>query len=105
MCTVTERWQQLTWFAATAVLFPWQVPDLINSPVPFSHLSFSNDGKSLLGVAEGKIFVLDAYVGSLKRSFSNGVTEAGAAPEASISYDGQYVLSGNASRLASVNFK
>jgi hypothetical protein len=71
-----------------------QVPDLRNSPVPFTHLSFSNDGKLLLGVAEGRVFVLDAFTGSLMRSFPNGVTEAGAAPEASLSYDGQYVLSG-----------
>ncbi|WIA36692.1 hypothetical protein OEZ86_007970 [Tetradesmus obliquus] len=70
------------------------VPDLRNSPVPFTHLSFSNDGKLLLGVAEGRAFVLDAFTGSLLRSFPNGVTEAGAAPEASLSYDGQYVLSG-----------
>jgi hypothetical protein len=70
------------------------VSDLRNSPVPFTHLSFSNDGKLLLGVAEGRVFVLDAFTGSLLRSFPNGVTEAGAAPEASLSYDGQYVLSG-----------
>lgn len=48
----------------------------------------------MLAVAEGKIFVLDAFTGSVNRTFPNGVTEAGAAPEASISYDGQYVLSG-----------
>jgi hypothetical protein len=79
------------------VFFPpsyLQVPDLRNSPVPFTHLSFSNDGKLLLGVAEGRVFVLDAFTGSLMRSFPNGMTEAGAAPEASLSYDGQYVLSG-----------
>eukprot|EP00878_Enallax_costatus_P013899 GHUV01014534.1.p1 GENE.GHUV01014534.1~~GHUV01014534.1.p1 ORF type:complete len:275 (+),score=51.67 GHUV01014534.1:210-1034(+) len=70
------------------------VQDLRNSPVPFSHISFSNDGKTMIAVAEGKIFVLDAFTGSVNRTFPNGVTEAGAAPEASISYDGQYVLSG-----------
>jgi hypothetical protein len=32
--------------------------------------------------------------GSIIRSFANGVTEASAAPEASLSYDGQYVISG-----------
>jgi hypothetical protein len=40
------------------------------------------------------VFVLDAFTGSLLRSFPNGATEAGAAPEASLSYVGQYVLSG-----------
>lgn len=48
----------------------------------------------MVAVAEGKIFVVDAFTGSVSRTFPNGVTEAGAAPEASISYDGQYVLSG-----------
>jgi hypothetical protein len=45
------------------VLLSAQVPDLRNSPVPFTHLSFSNEGKELLGVAEGKVFVMDAFTG------------------------------------------
>jgi WD40 repeat protein len=71
-----------------------QVPELRNSPVPFSWLSFSNDGKLLCAVAEGRVLVLDAFGGKVLQSFSNGVTEAGAAPEASLSHDGAYVLSG-----------
>lgn len=70
------------------------VPDLKQSPVPFARLAFSNDGKLLLAVAEGKAYVLDAFSGGLLRAFSNGVPEAGMPPEASLSYDGQYVLTG-----------
>ncbi|KAF8065536.1 wdr82 [Scenedesmus sp. PABB004] len=70
------------------------VPELRNSPVPFTRLAFSNDGKLLLGVAEGRVLLLDAFNGALLRSFPNGVGDAGAAPEASLSFDGQYVLSG-----------
>lgn len=70
------------------------VAELRNSPVPFAHLHFSNDGKQLVAVHEGKIFVLDAFTGAVMKSFSNQVSEAGASPDASLSYDGQFLLSG-----------
>jgi hypothetical protein len=71
-----------------------QVEELRNSPLPFSHLSFSNDGNSLLAVAESKVFVLNAYNGNVVRKFSNGTPEGGQAPEAALSADGQFVMSG-----------
>ena len=40
-----------------------QVPFLQNSPLPFAHLSFSNDGKRLVAVHEDKILILDAFSG------------------------------------------
>ncbi len=40
-----------------------QVEDLKNSPLAFSHLRFSMDGKLLLAVAEWRIYVLDAFSG------------------------------------------
>lgn len=73
-----------------------QIDDLRNSPLPFSHLKFSFDGKELLAVAERHVYVLDAYDGKLKQKFSNNIPESGTQPEASFSYDGQYVLSGMA---------
>lgn len=41
-----------------------QLAELRNSPVPFAHLCFSNDGKVLVAVHEGRIFVLDAFSGA-----------------------------------------
>ena len=73
-----------------------QVEELRNSPLPFSHLSFSNDGNSLLAVAESKVLVLNAYDGKVLRKFSNGTPEGGQPPEAALSADGQFVLSGAA---------
>lgn len=35
-----------------------------HSPVPFAHLAFTNDGKTLLAVAEGRILLLDAFTGA-----------------------------------------
>lgn len=40
-----------------------QVPELHHSPVPFAHLAFSNDGKTLVAVVEGRILILDAFTG------------------------------------------
>jgi COMPASS component SWD2 len=70
------------------------VPDLRASPVPFSHLRFSPDGKRLLAVAEGRIFVLDAFTGAVVQRLSNGTPEAGSAPEACFTPDGEAVMSG-----------
>jgi WD40 repeat protein len=70
------------------------VPDLRASPVPFSHLRFSPDGKRLLAVAEGRVYVLDAFTGAVVQKLSNGTPEAGQAPEACFTPDGAAVLSG-----------
>ena len=70
------------------------VPELRASPVPFSHLRFSADGKRLLAVAEGRIFVLDAFEGKVLHRLSNGTPEAGQAPEACFTPDGCAVMSG-----------
>ncbi len=51
-------------------------------------------GKLLLGVVEGRIYVLDAYDGKLLAKFSNDTPESGTTPEAAFSFDGKYVLSG-----------
>lgn len=42
-----------------------QVPFLQNSPLPFAHLYFSNDGKQLVAVHEDKVLLLDAFTGGL----------------------------------------
>jgi COMPASS component SWD2 len=70
------------------------VPELRASPVPFSHLRFSADGKKLLAVAEGRIYVLDAFDGKVLLRLSNGTPEAGQAPEACFTPDGNAVMSG-----------
>lgn len=36
-----------------------------NTPVPFAHLYFSNDGKQMVAVHMDKIFVLDAFTGEI----------------------------------------
>ena len=41
--------------------------DEANTPVPFSDLRFSNDGKWMLGMVEGKIYVMDAFNGAVIR--------------------------------------
>lgn len=66
------------------------------TPSPFSHLKFSNDGKYMLAVAEGKIYYIDAFNGTVLHKFYTGIPEASAAPEAVFSSDGQYILSGKA---------
>jgi WD40 repeat protein len=71
-----------------------QIAECRNSPLPFSHLSFSNDGKYLLAVVESRVYVLDAFEGGVVQKWSNGTPEAGTPPEASISHDSQFVLSG-----------
>jgi COMPASS component SWD2 len=70
------------------------ISDLRASPVPFSHLCFSADGKRLLAVAERTIYVLDAFTGGVVQRLSNGTPEAGMAPEACFTPDGLGVLSG-----------
>ena len=69
-----------------------QVPEEANSAQSFADIKFSNDGKYILAVVEARVFVLDAFDGSIKRRFVNGsITEGSAAMEASISADNRCV--------------
>ena len=74
---------------------PPQVTDEANSSVAFSDVKFSYDGKYMLAVVEGKVYVLDAYNGNVLQRFSNGAPEGcSPVPEAAFSMDSQFVLSG-----------
>lgn len=70
------------------------LPEEANCPVSFTHVRFSPDGKLLLAVAESRIYLLDAYDGTVRQRMSNGTPEGGTPFEASFSPDGQYVTSG-----------
>lgn len=70
------------------------VSDEHNSTAAFAVLRFSLDGNRLLAVVEGRIYVLDAYEGTVLCKASSGVAEGGAALEACLTADGQYILSG-----------
>lgn len=65
-----------------------------NSNAVFASLRFSLDGKYLLAVVEGRIYVLDAFSGETKRQVNTGVPEGGTALEACLTADGRYILSG-----------
>lgn len=74
---------------------PWvQVEDERNKPTSFSHIKFTNDGKLMLAVCEGKIYLVDAFDGVVKHRLQTGLPEGSPAIEACFSTDGQYVLSG-----------
>ncbi|GFR42142.1 hypothetical protein Agub_g2989 [Astrephomene gubernaculifera] len=64
------------------------------SPAGFADIRFSNNGNLLMAVAEGRIYLLDAYKGTVYKRFANGIPEAGGAVEAAITADNQYLLSG-----------
>eukprot|EP00803_Ostreobium_quekettii_P002399 evm.model.scf_415.6 EVM.evm.TU.scf_415.6 scf_415:43971-46482(-) len=59
-----------------------------------AYVKFSNDGKYILAVMEGRIYVIDAFTGNVVQKMMSGVPEGGTALEACFSPDGQYVLSG-----------
>lgn len=44
-----------------------QLPDEVNTPTPYSDVKFSSDGKYLLGVVEGRVYVMDAFNGTVVR--------------------------------------
>lgn len=52
----------------TPALKKQQVSDSANTPTSFTGLRFSNDGKWLLGMLEGKVYVMDAFNGTLVRT-------------------------------------
>uniref|UniRef100_A0A7S0WIF9 Anaphase-promoting complex subunit 4 WD40 domain-containing protein n=1 Tax=Chlamydomonas leiostraca TaxID=1034604 RepID=A0A7S0WIF9_9CHLO len=66
----------------------------VNTPSPYSDIRFSSDGKYLLGVVESRLYVMDAFNGTVVRKFNNGLGEGGPPLEATFSPDNQYVLSG-----------
>lgn len=69
-----------------------------NSAAVFAQLRFSLDGKFLLAVVEGRIYVLDAFEGTIERKVTSDIPEGGQALEACLTADGKYVLSGCANR-------
>jgi len=52
------------------------VPELRDKPIPFKQLLFSNDGNTLVAVAQGTAYVLDAFNGDLKHAIRLGVDNA-----------------------------
>ncbi|GLC38382.1 hypothetical protein PLESTB_001271200 [Pleodorina starrii] len=64
------------------------------NPTGFADIKFSNNGNLLMAVVEGRIYLMDAYKGTVFKRFSNGIPEMGSAVEAAITADNQYLLSG-----------
>lgn len=71
-----------------------QVPDENNSLLGFSDIKFSNNGNMILAAVEGRLYLLDAYKGSVIKRFNTVMTEGGAAGEAAISADNKYLIAG-----------
>jgi COMPASS component SWD2 len=78
------------------------VEDERNSAAVFAVLRFSLDGKCLLAVVEGRIYVLDAFEGAKLCKVASGVPDGGSALEACLTADGRYVLSGCGDRAVRV---
>ncbi|KAK2079307.1 hypothetical protein QBZ16_002998 [Prototheca wickerhamii] len=55
------------------------VADEKNSAAVFAQLRFSLDGKFLLAVVEGRIYVLDAFEGTIERKVTSDIPEGGQA--------------------------
>lgn len=60
----------------------------------FSVIRSSLDGKRLMAVVEGRIYVMDAFTGMIGCTVNTGVPMGGQPLEASLSPDGKFVLSG-----------
>jgi COMPASS component SWD2 len=60
----------------------------------FALIRFSLDGRRLLAVAEGRVYVLDAFEGRTLAKLRTGVPDGGQAVEACLTADGRHVLSG-----------
>ena len=60
----------------------------------FSVIRSSLDGKQLMAVAEGRIYVLDAFEGTVGCTVNTGVPMGGQPLEATLSPDGKFILSG-----------
>jgi len=75
---------------------PFSSFSIQTNPVEWSGLKFSNDGKFLLlSTLNGVTFLVDAYNGELRRTYSN-YTTINSNGEASFSPDSQFVLAGSA---------
>jgi hypothetical protein len=46
-----------------------QLQEESNMPTPYSDVKFSSDGKYLLGVVEGRVYVMDAFNGTVVRKW------------------------------------
>jgi len=67
-----------------------------HSPVEWTAMKFSNDGKFiLLSTTTNIIFLLDAFTGEQKQVYTSFSNSTGSVLEASFSPDAQYVLSGS----------
>jgi len=67
-----------------------------HNPVEWVSMKFSNDGKFiLLSTMSNMIFLLDAFSGQVLQTYTSFSNAHGAIMEASLSPDGQYVLSGS----------
>lgn len=73
-----------------------------NSAAVFASFRFSLDGKSLLAVVEGRIYVLDSFEGTTLRKVESGVRDGGTALEACLTADGRYIISGCGDRAIRV---
>ena len=71
-----------------------QVAPELHTNAPFSHIQFSADGKLMLCVAEGHVYQLDAFNGSLQHSYSTGVPQGTLGLGAIFSPDSNFILSG-----------
>jgi COMPASS component SWD2 len=70
------------------------VPEERSSNALFSVVRFSLDGKTLMAVVEGRIYVLDAFTGKTICTVHTGLTEGGQSLEATLTPDGKFILSG-----------
>ncbi len=71
-----------------------QVAPELHTNAPFSHIQFSADGKLMLCVAEGHIYQLDAFNGTLLQTYTTGVPQGAMGLAAIFSPDSNYILSG-----------
>lgn len=65
------------------------IKDESSTQLPLAFIKFSNDGKYILAVVEGRIYVIDAFTSSVVQKLGSGVPEGGTALEACFSPDGQ----------------
>lgn len=70
------------------------VQEEMHSNALFAVIRFSLDGKYLLAVVEGRIYVLDAFSGHVVCKAQTGVQEGGQALEACLTPDGKHIISG-----------
>lgn len=71
-----------------------QVTDEAGSAMGFTDIKFSNNGNMILAAVEGRLYLLDAYKGSIIKRFNTVMSEGGVAGEACITADNQYLIAG-----------